>query len=72
MPVKVEFTPEFKRNLRTLSKEYRHIQDDVEPVIGNCKRGSYLAIRSRASVIPFSRREFSIETSIKAKAGAIA
>jgi len=31
--VQVEFTPEFKRNLRALSKKYRHIRSDVQPVI---------------------------------------
>ena len=29
----VEFTPEFKRNLRRLSKKYRSIRSDIEPVI---------------------------------------
>jgi mRNA-degrading endonuclease RelE of RelBE toxin-antitoxin system len=29
----VQFTPEFKRNLRTLAKKYRHIRNDIEPVI---------------------------------------
>jgi len=28
-PVQVEFTPEFKRNLRALAKKYRHIQNVV-------------------------------------------
>lgn len=32
MPV-VQFTPEFKRSLRALAKKYRHIRDDVEPII---------------------------------------
>jgi mRNA-degrading endonuclease RelE of RelBE toxin-antitoxin system len=31
--VSVEFTPEFKRNLRALAKKYRHIRSDVEPVV---------------------------------------
>ncbi len=31
--VQVEFTPEFKRNLRTLARKYRQIRSDVEPVI---------------------------------------
>lgn len=33
MPVNISFTAEFKRNLRALSKKYRHIRDDVEPLI---------------------------------------
>jgi len=32
-PVRVEYTPEFKRNLRALAKKYRHIRSDVQPVI---------------------------------------
>ena len=28
-PVEVRFTPEFKRNLRALSKKYRHIRSEV-------------------------------------------
>lgn len=31
--VQVEYTPEFKRNLRVLAKKYRHIRSDVQPVI---------------------------------------
>jgi mRNA-degrading endonuclease RelE of RelBE toxin-antitoxin system len=31
--VHIEFTPEFKRNLRALAKKYRHIRSDVQPVI---------------------------------------
>lgn len=29
----VEFTPEFKRNLRSLAKKYRRIRSDIQPVI---------------------------------------
>jgi mRNA-degrading endonuclease RelE of RelBE toxin-antitoxin system len=29
----VFFTPEFKRNLRKLEKKYRHIRDDIQPII---------------------------------------
>ncbi|MGP8320625.1 MAG: hypothetical protein ACT6FD_07560 [Methanosarcinaceae archaeon] len=32
-PVQVEYTPEFKRNLRALAKKYRHVRSDVQPVI---------------------------------------
>ena len=31
--VRVEYTPEFKRNLRALAKKYRHIWSDIEPEI---------------------------------------
>lgn len=39
MPVNVAFTPEFKRNLRILSKKYRHVRDDVEPLILSLQGG---------------------------------
>ena len=39
MAVNVEFTPEFKRNVRTLSKKYRHIQEDVAPLIVELQNG---------------------------------
>ena len=29
----VEFTPAFKRNLRRLSKKYRSVRSDIEPVV---------------------------------------
>ncbi len=41
-PVQVEFTPEFKRNLRALSKKYRHIRSDIQPVIGQLEAGKII------------------------------
>lgn len=38
-PVQVEFTPEFKRNLRQLAKKYRHVRSDIEPVIAHLQAG---------------------------------
>ena len=32
-PLPVAYTPEFKRNLRQLAKKYRHIHDDIQPII---------------------------------------
>jgi mRNA-degrading endonuclease RelE of RelBE toxin-antitoxin system len=37
--VQVEFTPEFKRNIRQLAKKYRHLQADVQPVIDELEAG---------------------------------
>jgi mRNA-degrading endonuclease RelE of RelBE toxin-antitoxin system len=37
--VQVEFTPEFKRNIRQLAKKYRHLQTDVQPVIDELEAG---------------------------------
>jgi mRNA-degrading endonuclease RelE of RelBE toxin-antitoxin system len=39
MPVNVTFTPEFKRNLRALSRKYRHIREDVDPVVSDLQSG---------------------------------
>ena len=36
----VEYTSEFKRNLRALAKKYRHIRADVEPVIEQLLAGN--------------------------------
>lgn len=43
--VQVEFTPDFKRNLRELAKRYRHIQDDVQPVIEQLQQGEILGAK---------------------------
>ena len=32
-PLPVAYTPEFKRNLRQLAKKYRHLHDDIQPII---------------------------------------
>ncbi len=38
-PVQVEYTPEFKRNLRHLAKKYRHIKADVQPLLDALGQG---------------------------------
>jgi len=40
--VQVEFTPEFKRNLRALARKYRHIRSDVQPVIQQLEAGEII------------------------------
>ena len=40
--IQVEFTPEFKRNLRALAKRYRHIRSDVQPVIEQLEAGEII------------------------------
>ncbi len=32
-PVEIRFTPEFKRNLRALSKRYHHLRSEIEPIL---------------------------------------
>jgi mRNA-degrading endonuclease RelE of RelBE toxin-antitoxin system len=41
-PVRLEFAPDFKRNLRGLAKKYRHIRSDIEPMIGRLQAGEIL------------------------------
>ncbi|OGG54835.1 MAG: addiction module antitoxin [Candidatus Handelsmanbacteria bacterium RIFCSPLOWO2_12_FULL_64_10] len=41
-PVRVEYTQEFKRNLRALAKKYRHIRSDVQPVIDHLEAGRFI------------------------------
>ncbi len=40
--VSIRFTPEFKRNLRTLAKKYRRIRADVQPVIDQLQSGAFV------------------------------
>lgn len=44
-PVGVKYTPEFKRNLRTLAKKYRHIRSDIQPVIDKLQEGQIVGDR---------------------------
>jgi len=37
--VKVEASPTFQRNLRTLAKKYRSIRNDIEPIIKQLENG---------------------------------
>jgi mRNA-degrading endonuclease RelE of RelBE toxin-antitoxin system len=41
-PIRVEYTPEFKRNLRGLAKKYRRIRSDVQPVINQLQEGEVI------------------------------
>ena len=43
--VQIEFTFEFKRNLRALSKKYRQLRSDVEPVIERLQIGEFIGDR---------------------------
>ena len=40
--IRVEYTPEFKRNLRALAKKYPHIRSDVQPVINSLQSGDVI------------------------------
>ena len=39
-PLQVTFTSEFKRNLRQLAKNYRHIKSDLQPILDELASGS--------------------------------
>ena len=66
--VRVEYTPEFKRNLRALAKKYPHIQPDVQPVLDILQKGEFIGdqvggtqdtifkVRVRNSNIPKGKR----------------
>lgn len=43
--VKIEYTTEFKRNLRTLAKKYRHIYSDIQPILERLQVGEILGDR---------------------------
>ena len=43
--VSVEFTYEFKRNIRTLSKKYRHIRSDIQPIVEQLETGDFIGDR---------------------------
>ena len=36
---RIEFTLEFKRNIRKLSKRYRHIRSDIQPTVDPLAQG---------------------------------
>jgi len=39
---RIEYTSEFKRNLRTLAKKYRSIRGDIQPFIDRIKSGQFI------------------------------
>ncbi len=39
--IRIEVTPRFTKRLRALSKRYRNIQKDVEPIIKDIQQGSF-------------------------------
>ena len=42
LSIEVQFTPEFKRNLRALSKKYRNIRLDIQPVLEQIMKGNFV------------------------------
>jgi mRNA-degrading endonuclease RelE of RelBE toxin-antitoxin system len=42
LSIRIEYTAEFKRNLRILAKKYRHIRSDVQPLIDHLEAGDFV------------------------------
>ncbi len=40
--IQIDVTPEFKRSLRTLSKRYRNIRSDIQPIINQLQAGQII------------------------------
>ncbi len=43
--VLIDLTPEYKQNLRDLSKRFRNIRSDVQPIIEQLQQGSFVGNR---------------------------
>jgi mRNA-degrading endonuclease RelE of RelBE toxin-antitoxin system len=47
--VEVRFTPPFKRRLKSLSKRYRSIQKDIQPILADLQEGKFIGDRVSGS-----------------------
>ena len=45
LPVSIRFSDEFEENLYILSKKYRHIRSDIQPVIEQFQGGNFIGDR---------------------------
>lgn len=43
--VRVDFTPEVKRNVRALARKYRHIYSDLQPILDQLEAGEIIGDR---------------------------
>ena len=68
-PVSVRFTPEFKRNLQTLAKKYRHIQVDVQPVVEQLQAGILPGDRVPGVNVPIFKVRIRNRDAAKGKSG---
>jgi len=46
----IDYTSEFKRNLRTLAKRYRHIRSDIQPLINQLQTGTLIGNKIKGSI----------------------
>ncbi len=49
--IEVRFTLPFKRRLKSLSKRYRQIQKDIQPIIDQLQAGDFVGNAPKGSVI---------------------
>jgi len=68
-PISVRFTPEFKRNLHTLAKKYRHIRADVQPVIEQLQAGNLPGARVPGVGVPIFKVRVRNRDAVKGKSG---
>ncbi|MGK7919022.1 MAG: hypothetical protein AB4080_03300 [Trichodesmium sp.] len=54
--VEIDLTPEYKRNLRKLSKKYRRIRLDTQPVIEEIQKGNFLGVGQQPVAQPSPHR----------------
>jgi hypothetical protein len=45
----IDYTSEFKRNLRALAKKYRHIRSDIQPLINQLQTGALIGNQVKGS-----------------------
>ena len=46
----IDYTSEFKRNLRALAKKYRHIRADIQPLINQLQTGTLIGNQVKGSI----------------------
>lgn len=69
--IQIEFTPEFKRNLRVLAKKYRQIHSDIQPVIDRLQSGEVIGDQVTGSEYTVFKARVKIVTLKKGKVQAI-
>lgn len=69
--VKIEYTTEFKRNVRALAKKYRNIYSDVQPILNRLQVGETLGDRVPRTQYTIFKDGYEIVISPKASALAI-
>jgi mRNA-degrading endonuclease RelE of RelBE toxin-antitoxin system len=63
--VRVDFTPEFKRNLRALSKKYPRVRSDIEPILIKLQQGAVTGAQIAGTGYPLFKLRIKIVTYLK-------